>query len=190
VTTICAFDAATSIASCAVVRDGAVLAEETTGSRQLLMVISACLQAADTSLGELDALVVGRGPGSFTSIRIALATARALGFGLGIPAAGVSTLRAFSGGQAVIDARRGEVFTDGPRLARPEDITVDGTLLIGDGALRYRALFEAAGAEIPPEGDPRHQPSAAALVTRAGCFGDPELIEPLYLRAPDAALPR
>lgn len=189
-TTICAFDAATSCAACAVVRDGAVVAERTADPRELLAMLSACLADAGVSLGQLDALVVGTGPGSFTSIRIALATARALGLGLDIPAAGVSTLHAFSGGRAVIDARRGEVFTAGPLLARPEQLDVAGAVLVGDGALRYRVLFEAAGAQIPPEGDPRHLPSAAALVAHRGSFGDPEAIEPLYLRPPDAALPR
>ncbi len=67
---------------------------------------------------ELEGIVVGRGPGSFTSIRIGLAVARSLSFALQIPVAGVSTLDAFSGGVAVIDARRGEVFTAGPRVCR------------------------------------------------------------------------
>ena len=189
-TTICAFDAATSHATCAVVRDGEVVAVRTSQPRELLSSLSACVHDAADSFADLDALVVGTGPGSFTSIRIALATVRALGLGLGIPAAGVSTLHAFSGGRAVIDARRGEVFTEGCVLARPEQLDVEGDVLVGDGALRYRTLFEAAGAQIPPEGDPRHLPSAAALVAHRGSFGDPELIEPLYLRAPDAARPR
>ena len=86
----------------------------------------------------------------------------------------------------MIDARRGEVFTDGPAVARPEELDVAGRRLVGDGAVRYRELFEAAGAEVPPDDDPAHLPSAALLVARAGAFGPADAIEPLYLRAPDA----
>jgi tRNA threonylcarbamoyl adenosine modification protein YeaZ len=135
---------------------------------------------------EIDGLVVGTGPGSFTSIRIGLATARGLALGLGIPAAGVSSLYAFSGGQPVIDARRGEVFTEGPVVARPEDLDVAGRRLVGDGAVRYRDVFEAAGADVPPDDDPAHLPSARLLAAHAADFGPADAIEPLYLRAPDA----
>ena len=63
----------------------------------------------------------------------------------------------------MIDARRGEVFTAGPggRPARRSS-TVDGLRLVGDGAVRYRELFEAAGAEVPPDDDPAHLPGSPA----------------------------
>jgi tRNA A37 threonylcarbamoyladenosine modification protein TsaB len=86
----------------------------------------------------------------------------------------------------VIDARRGEVFTDGPVVSRPEALEVDGLRLIGDGAVRYRELFEAAGAEIPADDDPAHVPAAERLIAYATSFGAADAIEPLYLRAPDA----
>jgi tRNA A37 threonylcarbamoyladenosine modification protein TsaB len=87
---------------------------------------------------------------------------------------------------AVIDARRGEVFVPGPRVLRPEELEVDGEVLIGDGAIRYRELFEANGATIPADDDPVHLPDALLLVERAGSFGPAELVEPLYVRDPDA----
>src|SRR5439155_1017297 len=90
-----------------------------------------------------------------------------------------STLHAYAGGRPVIDARRGEVFTSGPALARPEELEVRGLRLIGDGAVRYRERFEAAGAEIPPDDDPAHQPSARLLVDHADSFG---AVEPDYQR--------
>jgi tRNA threonylcarbamoyladenosine biosynthesis protein TsaB len=103
-----------------------------------------------------------------------------------VPAAGVSTLHAFAGGQPVIDARRGEVFTRGPVVVAPERMDVGGLRLVGDGAIRYRDLFEAAGADVPPDRDPVHLPAAHRLIAHAGPFGEVEAIEPLYLRAPDA----
>ena len=95
-------------------------------------------------------------------------------------------MKAFGGGVPVIDARRGEVFTAGPALARPEELEVAGKRLVGDGAVRYRELFEAAGAEVPPDDDPAHLPSPARLAAHAGAFGPADGLEPLYGRQPDA----
>jgi tRNA threonylcarbamoyladenosine biosynthesis protein TsaB len=184
--TIFAFDTATSTASCALVRDGELLGERSAEARSVLAAADDLVRAAGIAPREIDRLVVGTGPGSFTSIRMGLATARGLGLALGVPAAGVSTLRAFAGGEPVIDARRGEVFLDGPALVRPEALDVRGRRLVGDGAVRYRRLFETAGAVIPPDDDSAHSPSAHLLVEHAVDFGPADLIEPLYLRAPDA----
>lgn len=132
----------------------------------------------------VEAIVVGTGPGSFTSIRIALATARGLALALDVPVAGSSTLTAFAGGTAVIDARRGEVFTDGG-VFRPEELDVAGKTLVGDGAVRYRELFEAGGATVPDDVN-LHRPDPLILAAHAGSFGPVEEIDPLYLRTPDA----
>jgi tRNA threonylcarbamoyladenosine biosynthesis protein TsaB len=186
VTTIFAFDTATTRTACSLVRDGGVAGERLTDARSVLAAAEELVEEAGITPAAIDALVVGTGPGSFTSIRIGLATARGLALALGVPAAGVSTLHAFGGGMPVIDARRGEVFTEGPAIARPEELEVAGKRLVGDGALRYRGLFEAAGAEIPPDDHPSHRPSAARLAEHAGPFGPADSIEPVYLRAPDA----
>jgi tRNA threonylcarbamoyl adenosine modification protein YeaZ len=190
VATIFAFDAATATASCALLRDGEVVAERVAPARRLLETVADVLGDAGVAMREIDALVVGTGPGSFTGVRIALATARGLCAALDLPAAGVSTLEAFAGGRVVIDARRGEVFSAGPLVGRPDELDVAGVRLIGDGAIRYRTVFEAAGAEVPPDDDPVHLPSAARLVGHAGAFGDVCLIDPLYLRLPDAVATR
>jgi tRNA threonylcarbamoyl adenosine modification protein YeaZ len=188
VPTIFAFDTATSNATCALMRGGQVIAERACEARSVLLGASELLQLTGLGSGGLDALVVGTGPGSFTSIRIGLATVRVLSFALGIPAAGVSSFLAFAGGRPVIDAKRGEVFTDGPRACRPEELDVAGLRLVGDGAIRYRGVFEAAGATVPASEDALHLPAASRLVAHAGLYGDAELIEPLYVRAPDAVL--
>jgi tRNA threonylcarbamoyladenosine biosynthesis protein TsaB len=184
--TILAFDAATSHATCALVAHGELVGERLAEPRGLLAAAAALTRDTGLGLEAVDSLVVGTGPGSFTSIRVVLAAARALAYALGVPAAGACTLDAFAGGRPVIDARRGEVFSSGPSVWRPEELDVAGLRLVGDGALRYRAVFEAAGAEIPPDDDPSHLPSAALLVDHAGPFGDAEAIEPVYLRLPDA----
>jgi tRNA threonylcarbamoyladenosine biosynthesis protein TsaB len=177
---ILAFDTATSF--------GAVCAA-TPGLRDRAERAGDLLQAIDRLVPDpaaLEGIVVGRGPGSFTSIRIGLATARTLALALGLPVAGASTLDAYAGATPVIDARRGEVFTTGPRVCRPEELDVEGLALVGDGAIRYRAIFEERGATIAPDDDAAHLPDALLLIERAGAFGAAELVEPLYVREPDA----
>ncbi len=172
---ILAFDTATSYgAVCGLAVGGRVRAER---AGDLLLAIDELIGEPS----ELGAIVVGRGPGSFTSIRIGLAAARALAFALDVPVAGASTLDAFAGGTPVLDAKRGEVFTLGPRVCRPEELQVAGKTLLGDGAVRYRELFESAGAAVPPDDDERHVPDPLRLVD--GATGD---TSPLYVRDPDA----
>jgi tRNA threonylcarbamoyl adenosine modification protein YeaZ len=186
VTTIFAFDTATSVATCALLVDGELRGERLTEARSVLADADALLREAELEPAALDLLVVGTGPGSFTSIRMGLAAARGLGLALGVPAAGVSSLHAFAGGEPVIDAKRGEVFVSGPAVARPEELEVAGRRLVGDGAVRYRDVFEASGAEIPPDDHADHQPRAHLLVAHAGPAGPAEAVEPTYLRIPDA----
>ena len=179
-TTILAFDTATTF--------GAVCAV-TSGARGRAVRAGDLLEAVDALVPDpraLDAIVVGRGPGSFTSIRIGLAIARSLALSLDIPVAGASTLDAYAGGVPVLDARRGEVFTTGPLVIAPGELEVDGLTLVGDGAIRYRELFESRGATIPSDDDPAHVPDPLLLVERAGPFGAAALVEPLYVRDPDA----
>src|SRR5439155_16266429 len=134
----------------------------------------------------IERIVVGRGPGSFTSIRIGLAMARSLALALEVPVAGASTLDAYDDGVPVIDARRGEVFTTGPSVCAPEALDVEGRTLVGDGAVKYRMLFEERGAIVPPDDDPAHVPNPLLLIARAGSFGAAKLVVPLYVREPDA----
>ena len=177
---ILAFDTATSFgAVCAVTPDRRGRAER---AGDLLAAVDGLVDDPR----RLEGIVVGRGPGSFTSIRIGLAMARSLALSLGVPVAGASTLDAFAGGLPVVDAKRGEVFSPGPRVCKPEELEVAGETLVGDGAIRYRELFESRGATIPPDDDPAHLPDPLLLVERAGAFGAAELVEPLYVRDPDA----
>ncbi len=190
---ILAFDTATDVATSALVSDGEVLGERTSRAVTLLEDVDALLRQSGTHTGDVEALAVGIGPGSFTGVRIGLSTARGLALALGIPAAGVSTLDALAAGAPgavpVVDARRREVFVlqDRPRVLAPAELQLTpGTLCVGSGAVRYRSILEAMGAEIPLDSDERHLPRARFHARLAQDFGPAETVEPLYLRIPDA----
>jgi tRNA threonylcarbamoyladenosine biosynthesis protein TsaB len=189
-----AFDTATGVATSALVDDGELLGERASRAQTLLEDVDALLRQGGAHPRDLDALAIGVGPGSFTGVRIGLATARGLALALDLQGAGVSTLDALAAGAPaalpVIDARRREVFTivaGAPAVLEPGEIEVaEGTVCVGDGAVRYREVLEAKGAVVPPDGDDRHLPRARFHVQLARDFGPVDAIEPLYLRLPDA----
>lgn len=191
-----AFDTATSVATSALLEDGKLLGERTGTAKRLLEDVDALLASADAEPAELERIVVGTGPGSFTSLRMGLAASRTLAFALDAQVAGVSTLEALAAGAPaalpVIDARRREVFTliEGkPVAAAPNELSntvLQGRVCVGDGAVRYRDVLEAAGAEIPPDDSDLHVPRASVHARLAQDFGPAELVEPVYVRVPDA----
>lgn len=191
-----AFDTATNIATSALIEDGNVLGERTGLPGRLLEDVDALLTAADAMPAELGRIVVGTGPGSFTSLRMGLAVSRLLALAVDAEVAGVSTLDALAAGAPtalpVIDARRREVFTliDGePAAAPPEELSstvLQGRVCVGDGAVRYRGVLEAAGAEVPADDSALHVPRASVHARLAERFGPAERVEPIYVRAPDA----
>jgi tRNA threonylcarbamoyladenosine biosynthesis protein TsaB len=186
------FDTATDVATSALVWDGEVLGELASRPVSVLEDVDALFRQGGVRPHQLEAIAVGTGPGSFTGVRMGIATARALALALEVPVAGVSTLRALEAGAPgslpVIDARRNEVFVldTEPRVARPADVEVEGRLCVGDGAVRYRAELERRGASIPPDDDERHIPRARFHIALADDYGSAQLVEPIYLRVPDA----
>jgi tRNA threonylcarbamoyladenosine biosynthesis protein TsaB len=191
-----AFDTATDVATSALLEDGDLLGERTGRPGSLLEGVDALFGDADAEPRELRRIVVGTGPGSFTGLRMGLAASRALALALDVPVAGVSTLDALAasapGALPVIDARRHEVFTlqDGnPVALSPNELSnrlLLGRVCVGNGAVRYRDVLEEAGAEVPPDESELHLPRAAVHARLATDFGPAELVEPIYVRAPDA----
>jgi tRNA threonylcarbamoyladenosine biosynthesis protein TsaB len=166
------------------------------------------LAAAGLGWEDVERIAVGVGPGSFTGLRIGIATARALAQARGLPLVGVSTLQALARGAgdagtvlAVLDARRGEAFAAAwgagafpPAALAPEVLAERvrampaAPLTVGDGAVRFRSSLEAAGAQIPPDEDGLHRLHAEQFC-RLGAEGrttDRDALLPDYLREPDA----
>jgi tRNA threonylcarbamoyladenosine biosynthesis protein TsaB len=190
---ILAFDTATDVATSALVWDGEVLGELTSRPVSVLEDVDALLRRGGVRDSQLEGLVVGIGPGSFTGLRMGLATARTLAFSLELGLAGVSTLDALAAGAPgatpVIDARRREVFAlvgGRPVVVEPGELAVEpGRSYVGDGAVRYRDAIEGAGGLVPPDESELHLPRARFHIQLASDFGPPDLVQPMYLRVPD-----
>jgi tRNA threonylcarbamoyladenosine biosynthesis protein TsaB len=211
---ILALDASTPVTTVAIARENGreVLAEisVTAGgaSETLLPAIHAVLSLAGEDLGSVGRVLAGVGPGTFTGIRIAAATARALSAGTGIPLSKNSTLDALAAPAlscsedvlAVLDARRGQVFarrysearpTTGIYCLRPEELSVEGgPLVVGNGAVHYRGDLSGLG-RIPSDGSPIHTVTAVGHVISADLtLVSPEELVPIYVREPDAEVRR
>ena len=170
--------------------------------QRLLPLAAELLEQASLRFGDVERIAVGTGPGTFTGLRIGVATARALAQGSDAELVGVSTLRALAaaaGGApevlAVLDARRGEAFVGGavpPAAVTPEllgRIARPGWLAVGDGAVRFREVLETSGAEVPADGSPLHRVSALTVADlAAGAPPTGRDVTPEYLRLPDAEI--
>jgi tRNA threonylcarbamoyl adenosine modification protein YeaZ len=170
------------------VDDGEVIAAEVVREPNAAQHVLVAVQRVAPDLGVVDRVVVGRGPGSFTGLRIGLATAAGLAAPGGMELLGASTATALrsAGDVAVIDARRGEVFAEGPEIplqaltpSALAQLLAPGTRLVGDGATAHRALFAAF--DVPADDSPLHVPQPLALAASAAGPATP-----LYVRVPDA----
>jgi tRNA threonylcarbamoyladenosine biosynthesis protein TsaB len=209
---VLAFDASTPAVTAAVGREHEgrreVLAEASTTARGASETLLACVEAAlgfaGTDLDSMERLVAGVGPGTFTGIRISLSTARALSLATGLPISTNSTLAALAAPTipltdtvlAILDAKRGQVFAQrfsgdepGKLLClKPDELPAAqaSSLVVGDGAVRYREKLSALG-PIPPDGSPLHRVTAAGHILGADLAPVPaERVVPLYVREPDA----
>jgi tRNA threonylcarbamoyladenosine biosynthesis protein TsaB len=178
-----------------------------------------CRQAR-IELSAISVVAVDLGPGLFTGLRVGVAAAKAMAHALRVPMIGVSSLDLvafplrFSSKLivAAVDARRGELFTAFYRqvpggiqrltphhVVSPDDLasellaTAEECVLVGDGAVRYREVFEGLHkVEIIEEG--LAYPAASSLVMLAHAqalreqWVKPWDLQPLYLRKPDAEI--
>lgn len=200
---VLALDTATPAVTAGVVRFGSgieMLAERVTvdpraHAETLTPNIVGALADAGVDVGELDAVVVGCGPGPFTGLRVGMASAAAFGHALGIPVYGVCSLDAIAAGTTgevlvVTDARRREVYwaryrdgvrVNGPAVNAATDVPAGAAGLVGvAGSPEHAALFDLP--RLAPV-----SPSATGLVAAVADWdAEPEPLVPLYLRRPDA----
>ena len=171
--------------SVAVLKDLEVLAEvnnpdNMSHAESVGLAIKDCLAEASMKATDIDLVVVGLGPGPFTGLRVGIVFAQTFGLARSIPVIGFCSLDAIAcdGDEyiAVTDARRKEVYwarynngrrVDGPHVSSPTQLP-EGKY-VGEGAVKYQ-LSDHAGF-----------PDLARAVTLSG-----NVIEPLYLRRPDA----
>lgn len=200
---ILTIDTATPAVSAGVVSraDGFVttLAERVTvdaraHAEQLAPNVLGALSDAGIVVDDLQAVVVGCGPGPFTGLRVGMASAAAFGHALGIPVHGVCSLDAIGiqtrGDVLVVtDARRREVYwaryrdgvrVHGPAVNTPADVPADAAAVAGSP--EHAALFEL------PRVDAVY-PTPAGLVAVVADWDAPAPLVPLYLRRPDAKPP-
>jgi tRNA threonylcarbamoyladenosine biosynthesis protein TsaB len=178
-------------------------------SRELMPAAAEALERAGLGWDDLDAIAVGVGPGTFTGLRIGVATARALAHGSGAALHPVSSLAALAAGieapQALplIDAKRGELFAAlheggtelvAPFVAFPDEVPAHtgerarSALAAGDGAVRFRSVLEASGVHVAPDDSAFHVVRALHVCRLAANVpAEPaEAVFPNYLRDPDA----
>ncbi|MEQ8507883.1 MAG: tRNA (adenosine(37)-N6)-threonylcarbamoyltransferase complex dimerization subunit type 1 TsaB [Rhodospirillaceae bacterium] len=211
---VLAFDTSMSACSVAVWQDNEVLSETTEmmvhgQAEALLPAIEHALKVSAITYADLDRVAVTVGPGSFTGVRVGLATARGLGAATGLPVMGIRTTEVIAT-QArqgtnkaiavVIDARRAEVYLHcfhnngqqimGPACLLPEDAAAqlerDNWVIAGDAA-------KLVSSHMKQHHDIADVKSVNVL-TLAAMVADRAVPEvgprPVYIRPPDAVIPR
>lgn len=221
---ILAFDTATADTAVAVTIGGELAAERRDGpepggrprhAAALMGAVEACVTEAG-GWERIERIAVGIGPGTFTGLRVGIATARALAQARRLPIVPVGSLAALGRGigerapgrarLALLDARRDQAFASmfdasGEQLLEPVVIDPDvlaeraiglagSPVAAGDGSLRFRHALESAGVEVLPDADPAHRMAARHICALAATI-EPGLatdVKPAYLRRPDAEL--
>ena len=216
-------DTATWTAAVGVARDGIVLAEgpqreARSHAASLPRLVERVLADARLTIGDVEAVAVSIGPGSFTGLRIGLGLAKGLVFAGGLRLVAVPTLEALAWvaeaapGEticAALDARKREVYAalftatpDGPRRLTPDMALTPGALatrlsplcvLVGDASETYGDVLGSVATVRPFA---THHPRGGVVARlgwarlQAGEAAEPGPLEPVYVRPPDAELLR
>ena len=218
--TILSFESSAKAASVSIVRDGELIAQYSqccalTHSRTLLPMAEDMLKNTEMTFDDIDLLACAHGPGSFTGIRIGVATVKGLSWALEKPCVGVSTLEAMAwhglsaGGYIcpVMDARRSQVYNAlfEIREGRPVRLTEDRAIsleelrqdveklpgsvfLVGDGTGITAEFFASAGLgfRIAPANLTMQSAWGVAMAAEGKPAGDSASLLPVYLRLSQA----
>jgi len=205
-------DTSTSIESVAVVEGRDVIVERNVDrggihGPDILDDVHELLDQAQLGVADLGGFVAGLGPGSFTGLRIGLATLKGLAYATGKPIYGARTTSLVRVGEgtdnavAVLDARRQEVYVEGGPLMEPVCCDPERVWsylgedklwhFVGDGALKYSAaLTDGRPPCLIPKDPEAHRPRAALLPSLVD-LSKPQAIatlEPVYVRKSDAEI--
>jgi len=220
--TLLSLDCATIGCSVCVWQEGASIAVRSQnmarGQAEALMpMVQDALRSANLLPGDLDAIAVTRGPGSFTGLRIALSAARGLALSLQVPCVGVTTLEILAQGVsdlerqgrrilACVDSKRADIYVqlfkdDGHPLCEPQ--AADGAALaaliqggfeplvvVGDAAPRAVEMLAALDLDIKLSTAPNIPDPVRIAALAAQRLERATTVEPLYLRPPDAKRPK
>jgi tRNA threonylcarbamoyladenosine biosynthesis protein TsaB len=192
--------------------------ESRSHTASLPLLVERVLGEAGLALEDVEGIAVSIGPGSFTGLRVGLALAKGLAFAGGLPLVGVPTLEALAWVAdaepgtslcAALDARKREVYAalftataEGPRRLTPDLALAPAALaarlprpctLVGDAGEVYGDVLGAHAHLLPfathhPRGGVIARLGAARLA--AGEAANAGTLEPVYVRPPDAELPR
>jgi tRNA threonylcarbamoyladenosine biosynthesis protein TsaB len=209
-------ETATTVCSVSLAYEGKLLAlkEENKGythAEHLTLFIEEVMQVGGKSMNELEGVAISMGPGSYTGLRIGVATAKGLCFGLNKPLIAISTLGAMAKGASMryenvntfcpmLDARRMEVYTALYNQIGEEKQAISAAILnefsfeeklneneilfFGDGALKFKEVCKHLNAKF----DFELKPSAANMINLAynkfqmKQFEDIAYFEPYYLK--------
>jgi len=217
---ILAVSTSTPRGSAALLRDGVTISrgyDDLYGhAERLLSVVEAVVLESGIDRSQIDALGCDIGPGSFTGVRVGVATAKGIAEGLGCPVVGIGSLEAMAAAAwaeledpaavshvvPLIDARKGEVFAarydrELRELQPPQHIARERVAdwLVPDGSVAPRAVGDIARElglspeRLAPWPEARWVAQRTALVCARGRPPDAETVVPAYVRAPDAKLP-
>lgn len=218
-----ALETATLAGGAALLEDGRLIGESRlnialTHSERLMAVVDRLLHDCDWEIGGLDGLAVSVGPGSFTGLRVGVATAKGLALALEVPVAPVPTLDALAATLPfadapvcpLLDARKGEVYCSlyrwrGDRMERAWDYLAlppelaaarleAPVIVLGDGVAACRPYLGRLGDGLREAAPVHSLPSPAVVgalghaMLAAGAGIPAERLAPLYLRPSEAEL--